>query len=239
MSAPRGLFVTGTDTGVGKTLVAAGLLRLARRRGLVPIPFKPAETGCDPEPADARRLWRAATPPLSPDEVCMHALPLPAAPALAASSAGVAIDLVAVADRAYALAQRGDFLVVEGAGGLLVPYSGAATAADLAARIGLPLLIVGRTALGTINHTALTLAEATRRRLSIAGYILNRTFADTGPHEDGNGALIADVTGRRPLGTLPFLPPEIREDDDRVADALLEALGEDVLRLLLGPPARV
>ena len=234
MSSPRGLFVTGTDTGVGKTIVSAGLLRLALRRGLTPIPFKPCETGCDPEPADAHRLWRAAAPPIDCAEVCMHALRLPAAPALAASAAGVAIDLIAVADRADALGRRGGFLLVEGAGGLLVPYAGRQTVADLAARIGLPLLVVGRTALGTINHVALTLAEAAHRRLRVAGYVLNRTAPEAGPHEGGNGEMIAAVTGLAPLGVLPHLPADLRDDDDRLADALLGALGEDVVTVLLG-----
>ena len=234
MSASRGIFVTGTDTGVGKTIVAAGLLRLARRRGLTPIPFKPVETGCDPDPLDARRLWRAAAPPVPAADVCMHALPLPAAPALAAASAGLQLDLVALADRAYALGRHGNFLLVEGAGGLLVPYAARETAADLAARIGLPLLVVGRTALGTINHVSLTLAEAARRRLRVAGYILNRTLPDAGPHEDGNADMIAAVTGVRPLAEIPHLPPDVRDDDDRLADALLGALGEDVVGALLG-----
>jgi len=229
---PRGLFVTGTDTGVGKTLVAAGLLRLARRRGLVPIPFKPVETGCTPEPADARRLWRAASPPVQPDEVCPYPLPLPAAPALSAAAAGLRIDLLALADRAHALAARGDFLLVEGAGGLLVPYTDGETTADLAARIGLPLLIVGRMALGTINHVALTIAEAKRRRLPIAGCVLSRTEPEIGPHEGGNVDLIAAVSGHRPLAVVPYLPPDLREDDDRVADAVEVALGEKLSALL-------
>jgi dethiobiotin synthetase len=164
----------------------------------------------------------------------MHALPLPAAPALAASAAGLQVDLVAVADRAYALGRRGNFLLVEGAGGLLVPYAAHETAADLAARIGLPLLVVGRTALGTINHVSLTLAEAARRRLRVAGYILNRTLPEAGPHEDGNSDMIAAVTGVRPLGEIPHLPADVRDDDDRLADALLAALGEDVVSALLG-----
>jgi dethiobiotin synthetase len=234
VSSPRGLFVTGTDTGVGKTLVAAGLARLALRRGLKPIPFKPAETGCDPEPADARRLWRAAAPAIDQADVCMHALPLPAAPAQAAAAVGLRIDLVAVADRAHALGQRGGFLLVEGAGGLLVPYAAGETAADLAARIGLPLLIVGRTALGTINHVALTLAEAARRRLRVAGYVLNRTSPDEAPHESGNAQMITAVTGMAPLGTIPHLPADLRDDDDRLADALLAALGPDIVTVLLG-----
>jgi len=226
--------VTGTDTGVGKTLIAAGLLRLARRRGRTPIPFKPVETGCDPDPADARRLWRAATPPIAVADVCVHALPLPAAPALAASAAGCRIDVLALADRGHALGQRGDFLLVEGAGGLLVPYGDGETTADLAARFGLPLLVVGRMALGTINHVALTLAEATRRRLPIAGCVLNRTEPQIGAHEGGNVELIAAVTGHRPLGVVDHLPADVRDDDDRVADAVLDALGDDGLRLLLG-----
>jgi dethiobiotin synthetase len=230
---PRGLFVTGTDTGVGKTLIAAGLLRLARRQGRVPIPFKPAETGCAPEPADARRLWRAAEPPIAPEEVCPHPLPLPAAPALAAAAAGRRLDLTALADRAHALAARGDFLLVEGAGGLLVPYVDGETTADLAARIGLPLLIVGRMALGTINHVCLTVAEAKRRRLAIAGCILSRTEPDIAPHEGGNIELIAAVTGQRPLAVVPHLPIAAREDDDLLADALADALG-DRLGVLLG-----
>jgi dethiobiotin synthetase len=230
----RGLFVTGTDTGVGKTLVAAGLLRLALRRGLRPIPFKPVETGCEPDPADARRLWRAAGAPIPADDVCLHALPLPAAPALAAAAAGRTIDLIALADRAYTLGQRGDFLLVEGAGGLLVPYVGSETTADLAARIGLPLLVVGRTALGTINHVALTLAEAARRRLRVAGYVLSRTDADAGPHEAGNAEMIAALTGQRPLGILPHLSPEARADDDRVADAVAAAIGKDGVSALFG-----
>jgi dethiobiotin synthetase len=229
----RGLFVTGTDTGVGKTLVAAGLLRLARRRGLVPIPFKPVETGCDPEPLDARRLWRAARPPIPPDDVCLHALRLPAAPALAAAAAGRRLDIGAIVDRAQGLAAQGDLLVVEGAGGLLVPYGDGLTTADLAARLGLPLLVVGRMALGTINHVALTLAEAARRGLPVAGCILSRTEPAIGAHEDGNVELIAALTGRRPLGVVPYLAADARDDDDQVADALCGSLG-DGLRLLLG-----
>jgi dethiobiotin synthetase len=234
LGAPRGLFVTGSDTGVGKTLVAAGLLRLARRAGRVPIPFKPVETGCDPEPLDARRLWRAAQPPIQPDEVCAHALPLPAAPALAAAAVGLQIDLGDLAERARTLARRGDYLLVEGAGGLLVPYAGAGTAADLAALLGLPLLVVGRMALGTINHVALTLSESARRGLPVAGYLLNRTELQAAPHESGNREMLALVTGRRPLGVLPHLAPGDRDDDDRVADAVAAALGDEGLRLLLG-----
>src|SRR5205814_544908 len=82
-------FIAGTDTGVGKTTVAVGLARLALRGGRTPIPYKPVETGCDPQPADALRLWEAARPPTTLAETCPYPLALPAAPAAAASAAGV------------------------------------------------------------------------------------------------------------------------------------------------------
>ncbi len=230
----RGLFVTGTDTGVGKTMVSIALLRLAQRRGLTAIPFKPAETGCDPHPADARALWLAARAPVAEADVVLYAFRLPAAPAQAAAAEGARIDLQRIADRASALAAKGDFLLVEGAGGLLVPYAPGVTCADIAARLRLPLLVVARTALGTVNHTALTLREAARASLEVAGLILNRTTETEGPHETGNAELISDLTGQRPLGTLPWLRPEMAGDPDAVADALAMSIGEPALEKLLG-----
>jgi dethiobiotin synthetase len=233
MTAARGLFVTGTDTGVGKTLVSAGLLRHALRLGLKPIPFKPVETGCDPDPLDALCLWRAARAPIPASDVCVYALRLPAAPALAAAVEEQTIDLDRIADHARQLAAQGDLLIVEGAGGLLVPYGVATTTADLAARLGLPLLIVARTALGTINHTALTIAEARRRQLAIAGCVLSRASETIAPHEAANADLIAAITGEPPLGTLPFVTAAARDNPDLLADALVAALGEAALARLL------
>jgi dethiobiotin synthetase len=232
--ARRGLFVTGTDTGVGKTTIAMALLRQARRLGMAPVPFKPAETGCDPDAADARALWQAAGSRVDEADVCLYRLRLPAAPAQAAAAEGLRIDVDRIVARSEALAARGDFLLVEGAGGLLVPYTDTVTAADLAARLGLPLLVVARTALGTVNHTALTLREAARAGLTTAGLILNRTVAAAAPHEDGNAELIAGLTGVRPLGTFPWLPPATAGDPDAAADALGASLSDGALRALLG-----
>jgi dethiobiotin synthetase len=229
----RGLFVTGTDTGVGKTVISVALLRLAHRRGLRPIPFKPAETGCDPHAADARALWLAAGRPVPEGEVCLYALRLPAAPAQAAAAEGVRIDPERITDQASALATKGDVLIVEGAGGLLVPYVPGVTCAELAARARLPLLVVARTALGTVNHTALTLREAARASLQVAGVILNRTTEAPQPHEAGNADLIAELTGRRPLGTLPWLPADRAADPDALADALLSSIGDPAVDELL------
>jgi len=229
----RGLFVTGTDTGVGKTTLSVALLRYARRVGLRPIPFKPAETGCAPDPSDAHALWAAAQPPVGKADVCLYAFPLPAAPAQAAAAAGAAIDIDRIVEHARQLAARGDFLLVEGAGGLLVPYAEGVTAADLARRLGLPLLVVARTALGTINHTALTLREAARHGLPLAATILNRTSAPIDPHEPGNADSIAKMTGHHPLGPFPWMPPGSAQSPDQLADALVSSLGEAALGELL------
>ncbi len=234
MTRPRGLFVTGTDTGVGKTTISMALLRQARRLGLTPIPFKPAETGCHPDPADARALWRAAQPPVTADEVCLYALALPVAPAAAAAAEGVRIDADRIVAHARRLATRGDFLLVEGAGGLLVPYAPGTTCLELAQRLELPLLIVARTALGTVNHTALTLREAARHGLEVRGVVLNRTEAAAGPQEPGNAELIASLGGLRPLGPFPWCAPGEAAEPDRLADALLASFGERDVRRLLG-----
>lgn len=242
MSQPplRGFFVTGTDTGVGKTTLAVGLLRAALRRGLRPIPFKPVETGCAPRAEDAHALWHAARPPIAEDDVCLHALRLPAAPAEAALAEGVSLSIEAMVERARWLAQLGDFLVVEGAGGLLVPYGPDATAADLAVQLGLPLLVIGRTALGTLNHTALTVREASRNGLGIMGIILNqinelRAPHETGPHADSNDRWLAALTGRHILGTVPHLPAGARTNPDHLADVITASLGEANLSELLSP----
>ncbi|HXJ20963.1 MAG TPA: dethiobiotin synthase [Polyangia bacterium] len=230
--ALRGVFVTGTDTGVGKTLVAAGLARLAHRRGIRVVPFKPVETGCAPDAADARLLWSAAKEPVPERDVCLRRFALPAAPAQAAAAQGATIDLEEVVAAARSLAARGELLIVEGAGGLLVPYGDSWTAADLMERLGLPLVVVARTALGTINHTALTIREARRRRLFIKAIVLNRTTADEAPHERDGHRYVAAATGIEPLGPIPWAPGT--NDPDRLADLVQRALGGAVDDLLRG-----
>lgn len=231
---PRGLFVTGTDTGVGKTLVSCALLHCAARRGLRPVPYKPVETGCDPEPQDARTLWSAAGQPAPLDLVCPFAVRLPAAPLLAARAEGVTLTEEDLARGAERLSAHGDFLLVEGAGGLLVPYAPEVTAADLAARLQLPVLVVGRSALGTINHTALTVMEIRRRGLTLAGIILSQGTPRPGPQEYGNLELVFAVCGVRPLGTLPYLPDPASAGLDLLADRLTETIGEPAVARLLG-----
>jgi dethiobiotin synthetase len=217
-----GVFLVGTDTGVGKTAVGCALLRLALRLGRRPVPVKPVETGCDPDPADALRLRSAAArPDLALSLVCPYQFPLPVAPAQAAPAAGVELTAPALQGAIDRAATHGDFLLVESAGGLLSPYGPALTGADLAAGARLPLLLVARNALGTINHTALALAEIRRRALPLAGLVLVEVSSHATPDRPHNAALIEAVSGDRALATLPFIADA---DADRLADELVRQI---------------
>jgi dethiobiotin synthase len=214
----RGIFLVGTDTGVGKTTVGVGLLALARARGLAPVPFKPVETGADPDPEDALRLRSASGRNDLPREIiCPWAFSPPVAPALAAEQASTPLTLAGILSAARRAAAYGDFLLVESAGGLLSPYSEDLTAADLAAALGLPLLLVARNALGTINHAALAIAELRRRNLPLTGVLFVDTTAGSTPDRAHNPRFVRALTGVRVLGTLPFLPVPT---PDQIAEAL-------------------
>jgi dethiobiotin synthetase len=230
-----GAIILGTDTGAGKTTFATALLRLAHRLGLRPVPHKPVETGCQPTPDDALRLLSAShRTDLSLLDVCPVQLSLPVAPALAAEAAELTLRPAALAGVARDLAGRGNFLVVETAGGLLSPYGPRFTCADLAAALPLPIILVAPNRLGTINHACLAMAELARRHLHLAAFILVDTSPDSTPDRPHNGRLIADQTGILPLLTLPFL---VQPDPDQLADALSARIAVPDLFLRLGVPA--
>ncbi|MEN8182011.1 MAG: dethiobiotin synthase, partial [Myxococcota bacterium] len=141
MTPARGLFVTGTDTGVGKTLVACALVRELRRRGHDVGAMKPVETGVGTEgPLDARALRAAAGDGDPLELVCPERFSLPAAPTAAARRAGREVSLEAIGRAFRTLSERHALLIVEGAGGLLVPLNAKTTMADLARALRLPLL---------------------------------------------------------------------------------------------------
>jgi dethiobiotin synthetase len=202
----RGLFVTGTDTGVGKTEVSCALIAAARADGLDLAAMKPAQSGITPgEPSDADRLRAAAGGGDPPELVCPYAFAAPLAPGVAARLAGVELRLEVILEAARALAARHAALLVEGAGGLLVPLTPRHTYADLAQALGLPVLVVARAGLGTVNHTALTVEALRARRLPVAGIVLNRTSAEVDPSMPHNAAEIERLTGASVLASLPFV----------------------------------
>jgi dethiobiotin synthetase len=196
--AARGLFVTGTDTEVGKTVVASTIAATLSARGARVSVFKPAVTGLD-EPAglapDHDRLRAAAGSAQPAWEIAPYRFGPPVSPHLAAAKAGERVDpyrLLAAARRA---ARAGDVLIAEGVGGLLVPLSGAYLVRDLAADLGLPVVIAARPGLGTINHTLMTIECARAASLRVAAVVLTPWPAVPGEMERSNRDTIARLGG--------------------------------------------
>jgi dethiobiotin synthetase len=177
-----GLFITGTDTGVGKTyvgaLIARSLVQSGRRVGV----YKPAASGCWREGKtlvsdDAVALWKAAGQPCDLEHVCPQRFAAPLAPHLAAREEGKQLDIGLLSRGMEYWQERAEIILVEGAGGLMSPLGEDRYVADLAAELGFPLVIVSQNVLGTINQTLQTLiaAKAFRQGLPIAGVVLNHT----------------------------------------------------------------
>ncbi len=233
----KGFFVAGTDTGVGKTEIARALCTLLRLRGMRPVALKPVETGCERDaPQDALALRDACGSTQTLDEVCPYRFRLPAAPLVAAEAEGAEIDLPRIEQM---VARAASPIVVEAAGGLLVPLARApllldevdpadraparaiVTNLDLAERLGLPVVLVARAGLGTLNHCALSADALARRGLDVIAVVLNRTAAEDDPSVATNARWVAELTGARVLGPGPF-----------VADA---AIRPDILAPFLAP----
>ena len=218
----RGLFVTGTDTGVGKTEVAVALLGGHRARGVDVAGMKPAESGTPPGAAsDAERLRAAAGGTDDPALVCPYRFAAPLAPAVAARLEGREVSFERVLECARELARRHAALLVEGAGGLLTPLTERHGYADLARALGLPVLVVARAGLGTVNHAALTCEALRARGIEVAGVVLNRATAASDPSEAHNAAEIERLTGARVLASLPFVGGAVARER-----ALREALAK-------------
>lgn len=205
------LFITGTDTGVGKTTVGCALAAAYTQLGRRVEVLKPIETGCEGlelRPADALRLAQAVGLPPNLDyaQLCPQRFALPASPEVAARAEGRAVDRAAL-EHALDRSRSADLLLVEGAGGLLVPIADDFDMADLAERSGAALLIVARASLGTVNHSLLTLEAARRRGLRVAGVVLNQVQPPAGPDEPTNAEAIARHGAVRVLGTLPHVMP--------------------------------
>ncbi len=205
----KGVFVTGTDTGVGKTWIAAGVTAVLRQWGLKAVYFKPVQSGCPEEngrliPTDARLAQELAGLKEPLEVLTPIALRLPLAPGVAAPREGTQVDLEKVAAAIRELMGRYEFLVVEGAGGLYVPLIGTRfLVLDLVSWLRLPLLVVARPGLGTINHTALTVMTARQNGLPVAGVILNRYPDKPSLAEETNPEVIEAITEVPVLGKVP------------------------------------
>ncbi len=213
-----GYFITGTDTGVGKTTATATLLLWCQSRGLDVGVMKPMETGVDPEchssaNSDARFLMEIGAIQDAPEDVCPFRFKTPASPWQAAIHEGQPVDLDWIVSVYEKLAARHDRMLVEGVGGLMVPLVPGLVVADLAAKLKLPLILVTRYTLGTQNHTLLTIDHARRRGLHLAGLVFSQTEpGDLSILEKSQPSLLSQWTGLPVLGEIPFLGTCSQED---------------------------
>lgn len=205
-------FITGTDTGIGKTVVTAALAKGLKRSGVDVAVMKPIATGLTMK-EDGLRSSDAlfAMAAIGSEDAYELVNPVGLEPGLAPLSASILtgdeIDLGPVWEAFAALRERHDAVLVEGIGGLLVPITKEICVADLAARIGLPLLVVARPGLGTLNHTALTVRCARQAGLEVKGIVLNHAdeHAD-GLAEETNLDVLAELTGVPVVATIPYIP---------------------------------
>lgn len=218
MSDPalRGVFITGTGTGVGKTFVARGLARALVARGLRVAALKPIETGATPDPLDALALANACdSPSLARDPAFYRAAPSLSPYAATLAHGAPPPDVDRIVARVLALAASHDFTLVEGAGGLLVPLDATRTMADIAVRLALPLLLVAPDRLGVLSDVLAVHEAAAARNLRVSVVILARTQLGGGadPSQLTNAGILASRLSA-PVCVFPHAP----DDDERLAD---------------------
>ncbi len=219
----KGFFITGTDTGVGKTMVTASLLAVLRAAGIAAAPFKPIQTG-----AIRDQDGRLRSPDL---ECCLNAVALNPEPAcsphLAAEQAGAAIDRGHARKIFDKLSGFYEFILAEGAGGVLAPISRSMTMLDLMKELGLPVLLVARSGLGTLNHTLLSLAAIRDAGMDVAGVVINDANpAEWGAIEHDNPGIIERLGGTRIIGRIPHIAgiDGLRRDPSAFLEAVAPAL---------------
>lgn len=222
----RSLLITGTDTGVGKTFVGCGLAAALTERGKSVGVLKPAETDCALQagefvPEDALRLATFARSTLPVDQLCPYRFAPPLAPSVAAEMAGVSIDPQWLRTLFHQRRAQHDVMLVEGAGGLLVPLVGRYSYADLAREFETALLVVVGSKLGALNHTLLTLHCAQAMALPVAGYIVNHPFETVDLATRTNVKTLAGLTDVPCRGVVPFMPLSGEPEQDRTRLAAL------------------
>lgn len=202
----KGYFVTGTDTGVGKTLVACALLEAHVARGLRAVGMKPVAAGAEPfrdglVNEDVERLIAAGNVAAPREDVNPYCFAPPIAPHIAAAWAGERIDIGRIEKSFRALAALSDVVVVEGAGGFRVPLGAGEDSAALAARLGLPVVLVVGMRLGCLNHALLTAEAVAARGLRLAGWVANHIDPDMAA-ADENVQALASLIGAPPLARI-------------------------------------
>ena len=228
---PKGIFVTGTDTGVGKTVVTAAIAWNLTQAGKRVALMKPVQTGTIVSgPTDIEFVQKVLGADYSLDVSCPYMFSDPVAPLVASMLVGERIDIKKIKDSYSRLSSDNDFVIVEGAGGLLVPILEDYFMSDLALDLDLPVLIVTRPNLGTLNHTFLTLESAKKRGLDLAGIVISNFPWDPGLPEQTNPELILSMTGVDILGVIPNnnLISVEKGDIGNIRDTASSALSEEL-----------
>jgi dethiobiotin synthetase len=211
----RGLFVTGTDTGAGKSVLAAAICAALAARGQRVAAFKPAVTGLDDPPGswprDHELLAAAANAGQSPADVALYTFGPPLSPHFAAELAGETIEPARLVEAAEAAAGEADWLVCEGVGGLLVPIAPGYLVRDFAVDLGLPLVVAARTGLGTISHSLLTVESARAAALTIAGVAMTPWPERPAPIELSNRASVERLGEVGVAGLPPTSPGSLAQ----------------------------
>ncbi len=230
MSKARGFFITATDTGVGKTVVAAALIRAMNGLGIRTGGMKPVETGCMKDgdvliPSDGTMLKSVAHMNENLNIITPVTFKSPLAPLAATEIEGKEVSLDGIMKSFRILSEAYDALVVEGIGGLLAPVSKDYFVADMARSMDLPVIVVARPSLGTINHTLLTIHYARIIGLDVAGYLVNyASEPENDLAEETNPHILQTVTDVAYLGSFPFLSDF---EEDTLNRAAAESLDMD------------
>lgn len=214
----KAFFITGTDTGIGKTFFAASLAASLKNNGLSVGVFKPVESGCrvsmgETIPEDATLLKRASGCRLSREKICPYPLKKALAPALAAGMENVRVELEKIATLFEEIVDSHDVTIVEGAGGLMSPLFGDWTVLSLVRRLNVPVISVVGSRLGAINHALMTERILLDESIGFAGHVVNNLFGSSDLSTSSNPEMIAAFSRRPVLAVLPHLDSPWMEPD--------------------------
>lgn len=234
----QGLFITGTDTGVGKTLVVAALASFLKSEGVNVGVMKPIESGCPRQgeklvPQDALFLSEVTGCEDDLELINPCRLEAPLAPSLAAEREGVEINIGKLVECFQIMKEKHDFILVEGAGGLLVPLRERYLISDLIQLFQIPLLIVAASRLGAINHTLLTVRCAQSLKIEVVGVILNNLEEEGDLASQSNSFLLQQLLDVPLLCVIPFIPRVSELKKEELADLIREKIN---LSALVGTP---
>jgi dethiobiotin synthetase len=229
----RGFFITGTDTGVGKTVIAAAIIKMIHAQGMNVCGMKPVETGCPRVgsnlcPSDGMFLKKAAGMEETINHITPYCFETPVAPLLASEMEGKPVSIDIIIEEFRSLLKKYQAVVVEGVGGILVPIRRDYFVLDLIRDLELPLIVVARPSLGTLNHTLLTVSHALREGITVAGIVINFTRpSDATTAENTNPLMLQQLSPVPVIGTFPCLDSL---ENETIEKAAMRYLNSEIIR---------